>query len=207
MFLGTYNLPGAVTFTGLWLALASCFWAIKGRIDLASVFLIWAGVCDLLDGPLARRRKSSATENLFGAQIDSLVDLVSFGVTPALCCFLLGLDRIWDYPFLALYVSAAAMRLATFNTLKLAGRLQAGIFRGLPVTYAALVFPLAFLGGKLLTETTFLMVLRLVLAGMTVAFLLDVVVGKPSGKGYLCLLGLALGLTLVWLGLVPGTPR
>ncbi len=204
MFLGTYNLPGAVTFTGLWLAVAAWFWGFKGRIDLAAIFMIWAGVCDLLDGPLARRRKSSAAESFFGAQIDSLADLVSFGVTPAVCCLMLGLDGGWDYLFLALYVSAAAMRLATFNTLKHSDRLQAGIFRGLPVTYAALVFPLVFVSGKLVTEKVFFIILRLVLGGMTVAFLLDVPVPKPSCKGYLFLIGLALGLSLLWLGFAFG---
>jgi len=141
ILLGTYNLAGAVTFAGLWLAVGSWFWAFQGRIDLASVFLIWAGVCDLLDGPLARRTKSSVIEKHFGTQIDSLADLVSFGVTPAVCCLMLGLDRTWDYLLLSIYVSAAAMRLATFNTLKLSGRLEAGIFRGFPVPMRPLYSP------------------------------------------------------------------
>ncbi len=201
MLLGTYNLAGAVTFTGLWLSVGAWYWALRGRIDLASVMLIWSGVCDLLDGPLARRRRSSAAEKIFGTQIDSLVDLVSFGVTPAVCCFQLGLDSGWDYPLLAIYVSAAAMRLATFNTLKHYGKLRSGTYRGLPVTYAALVFPLAFLLDRLVGGAYLRAGLRLVMAGMSVAFVLDVPMSKPSRKGYFFLILVALGLSLLWLGL------
>jgi CDP-diacylglycerol--serine O-phosphatidyltransferase len=98
----------------------------------------------MFDGPVARRRNRTAQEKQFGIQIDSLADIVAFGVLPAVIGFAVGLKGN-EVILLALYVLAALTRLAYYNvTEEERQRTEGGVrkaYTGLPVTSAALIFP------------------------------------------------------------------
>ena len=139
----------------------------NGHPYMGSFFLLFCGLCDAFDGKVARHKKNRTDfEKSFGIQIDSLADLISFGVLPAAIGF--GLvrasekyldlpvlhpvdqDRAILYPVLfmviiAIYVLAALVRLAYFNvTEEERSRSEGGVrktYVGLPVTSAALIFP------------------------------------------------------------------
>jgi len=96
-----------------------CGWAcvvytMRGSYAQASVFIGFAFVLDMLDGRVARL---TGTASAFGVEFDSLADVISFGIAPAILCFAWGLQPFgrlgWAAGFL--YVSAAAIRLARFN--------------------------------------------------------------------------------------------
>jgi len=112
---GIYFLPNALT-TG---ALCSGFFAIvsanQGWFDWAAYAIFFSMLMDGLDGRVARWTN---TQSDFGAQYDSLADMVSFGVAPALIMFEFALDQMGKVGWVAafIYTAAAALRLARFNT-------------------------------------------------------------------------------------------
>jgi CDP-diacylglycerol--serine O-phosphatidyltransferase len=140
-------LPSLFTSGNLFCGYLSIIFAIEGGFEKAAFFILLAAILDVLDGGLARLTN---TESPFGLQFDSLADVVSFGVAPALLAEAWALQNLprlgWSLSFL--FVACAAVRLARFN-------IQAGVsdrrwFVGLPspvaaATVAALVF--AFPGG------------------------------------------------------------
>ncbi len=103
--------------------------ASQGQFYLASWWIVIAGVLDMLDGQLARMSK---TGSRFGAELDSLVDLVSFGVAPALLLYFLHFASLGQYAWVFLYalVVCMALRLARFNVQTADGHKMT--FTGLP---------------------------------------------------------------------------
>ena len=112
---GIYLLPNLLTTASLFSGFFSIISAINGNFIASGIALFAAQMLDGLDGRVARLTNS---QSLFGAQYDSLCDVISFGLAPAIIVFLWGLDSMgqagWVFSFL--YVAAAALRLARFNT-------------------------------------------------------------------------------------------
>ena len=111
---GVYILPSMFTVANLFCGYASIVFSTRGDFDTAAVFIGVSMVVDTLDGFFARLTNS---QSAFGAELDSLADVVSFGLAPAILAFTWGLwplGRIgWAVGFI--YLAAAAMRLARFN--------------------------------------------------------------------------------------------
>jgi len=131
---GIYLLPNLFTTGSLFAGFYSIVQAMNGRFDQAAVAIFVAMVLDGLDGRVARLTK---TQSAFGAEYDSLADMVSFGAAPALVVYewaLLSLGKLgWIAAFV--YCAGAALRLARFNTmLEVADKRY---FQGLPSPAAA----------------------------------------------------------------------
>lgn len=111
---GIYLLPNLLTLSALFAGFYAIISGMSGNFNEAGWAIFIAGICDGLDGRIARLTN---TQSAFGAQFDSISDMVSFGVAPALIMFSWGfgpLDRLgWAASFI--YVSCAAIRLARFN--------------------------------------------------------------------------------------------
>ncbi len=114
---GIYLLPNLFTLTALFAGFYSIVAAMKGRFELAAIAIFIAMLLDALDGRVARLTN---TQTNFGAELDSLSDMVSFGVAPALLCYAWSLTSLGKIGWLAAFVFAAtvALRLARFNTRK-----------------------------------------------------------------------------------------
>ncbi|KAA0443655.1 MAG: CDP-diacylglycerol--serine O-phosphatidyltransferase [Candidatus Thioglobus sp.] len=132
--IGIYLLPNILTTFGLFSGFLAIILAAKGQFSEAAIAIFVAMLCDGLDGRVARLTNTQST---FGEQYDSMADMLSFCVAPALLMYFWqfqGADKIgWLGAFL--YVSAGALRLARFNT-------QIGVedkryFQGLPSPAAA----------------------------------------------------------------------
>ena len=111
---GIYILPNLFTLAALFGGFYAIVMAMNGRFELAAVGVFCAMVLDSLDGRVARMTN---TQSAFGEQMDSLSDMVSFGVAPALIAYewaLKGLGR-WGWIAAFVYCSCAALRLARFN--------------------------------------------------------------------------------------------
>ncbi len=121
--------PSLFTLFNLFFGIWSMVLATRGEFYRAGWFIVFAGILDTLDGRVAR---ISGTGTRFGAELDSLVDIVSFGVAPAFLMyqveFTTGGQASWIFCYF--YVMAAAIRLARFNITQ-AGRAKA-YFIGLP---------------------------------------------------------------------------
>ena len=123
-------IPSAFTLGNLFFGFWSIISAFNGNFRQAGWFILYAGILDSLDGRLARRM---GTGSRFGAELDSLVDLVSFGVAPALLIYFLEFTTAGRFGWIVcfLYVVAAALRLARFNVIA-HGKPTPGWFVGLP---------------------------------------------------------------------------
>ena len=109
---GAYLLPSLLTLGNLFCGFACVIYALRGDFERAAMFIGFAIVLDMLDGRVARLTK---TQSAFGLQIDSLADVISFGVAPAVLGFTLGMRGGWDALVLTYFVVCGASRLARFN--------------------------------------------------------------------------------------------
>lgn len=143
---GVYLLPNLLTTAGLFSGFYAVVSSMNGRFEAAAVAIFIAMIFDGLDGRVARMTN---TQSDFGAEYDSMADMVSFGVAPALVAYNWGLSDLGKIGWLAafIYVAGAALRLARFNT-------QLGIadkrfFQGLASpAAAALVAGMVWVGGE-----------------------------------------------------------
>lgn len=112
---GIYLLPNLFTTAGLFAGFYAIVAAMSGRFSEAAIAIYVAMVMDSIDGRLARLTN---TQSDFGAEYDSLVDMISFGLAPALVMFEWSLYELGKFGWLAafIYTAAAALRLARFNT-------------------------------------------------------------------------------------------
>jgi CDP-diacylglycerol---serine O-phosphatidyltransferase len=111
---GVYLLPSLFTMGNMFCGYACIIYAMRGELETAAPFIGFAYVLDVLDGRVAR---ITGGESEFGLQFDSLADVVSFGMAPAILSFQWGLSPLgrlgWAAGFM--FVACAAMRLARFN--------------------------------------------------------------------------------------------
>jgi CDP-diacylglycerol--serine O-phosphatidyltransferase len=131
---GIFILPSLLTLANIFLGFYSIILAIKGQFALASFLILGAGFFDAIDGKVARLTKTSTR---FGLELDSLADVISFGVAPALLTYqwvLTPYGRLgWVSAFV--FVSCGALRLARYNVQS--GSIDPARFNGLPIPAAA----------------------------------------------------------------------
>ncbi|EKD73566.1 MAG: Phosphatidylserine synthase [uncultured bacterium] len=129
---GIYLLPNLLTTAALFAGFYAIVAAMKGLFDTAAIAIFIAMIADALDGRVARMTN---TQSSFGAQYDSLSDMISFGAAPALVLYSWSLFHLGKIGWLAafLYTAGAALRLARFNTQSH----DKCYFQGLPSTLAA----------------------------------------------------------------------
>jgi CDP-diacylglycerol--serine O-phosphatidyltransferase len=111
---GAYLLPSLFTMANMFCGYASVVFAMRSEFAQAALFIGFAFVLDMLDGRVARL---TGTASAFGVEFDSLADVISFGMAPAILAFAWGLKPFGNLGWAAgfLFVSAAAIRLARFN--------------------------------------------------------------------------------------------
>lgn len=136
-----YGIPNSFTALSLLLGVASIFTTQLGDLTLAAWLIVWCGLLDVLDGVSARLLKATSD---FGAEFDSMADLVSFGVAPAVLILNAGLQlggveydsgQFWVlFVAVAVFTLTGALRLARFNLLT--DQPGTGWFAGIPITAA-----------------------------------------------------------------------
>ena len=133
---GIYLLPNLFTSAALFSGFFAIVQAMNGHFELAAIAIFIAMVLDGLDGRVARMTN---TQSAFGAEYDSLSDMVSFGVAPALILYIWALKPLGKLGWLAafMYCACAALRLARFNTKLEDEHQDKRYFQGLPSPGAA----------------------------------------------------------------------
>jgi CDP-diacylglycerol---serine O-phosphatidyltransferase len=144
---GIIILPSAFTLGNLFFGIYSMVAASRGDFQWAAWCIVFAALLDMLDGRIAR---FTATGSRFGAELDSLVDAVSFGVAPAFLAYhLFFVEGPWSWVVVFIYVTAVVVRLARFNVEQSGEAKKA--FHGLPSPTAgmlvATVYPFFTAGG------------------------------------------------------------
>jgi len=133
---GIFILPSLLTLSSIFLSFYSMVLALKGDFVLAGALILGAGFFDKIDGAVARLTN---TTTRFGVELDSLADVISFGVAPAILMYVWALNpygRVgWVSAFL--FVACGALRLARFNVQT--GTIDPKRFNGLPIPAAAVM--------------------------------------------------------------------
>ena len=188
--IGFYNYTVILTYIGAGCALFGIYSAVgNSNPSLAMLMLMLAGLCDMFDGTVAKTRKRTVQEKRFGIQIDSLSDLICFGVLPAVIGYNLGMqNNVAYYIVLICYTLAALIRLAYFNVMEEERQQTTGgprtYYEGLPVTNVALILPLVYSFRSYMVPY-FPQVYAVCLALIAVAFVLKFKVIKLKLKGML----------------------
>lgn len=121
-------LPSGLTLANLFCGIFAIVNASRGQFDFAGLLIVLGGVADALDGRVARATGSGSK---FGSELDSLVDVITFGLAPAMIMYFAVLNKEgWEWMIVFFYVACAAIRLARFNV-EQAGRAKR-YFHGLP---------------------------------------------------------------------------
>ena len=205
-FIGVYDYTVILTYISLISSVYGITQAIHGDYKAAIFCLAFSGVCDAFDGRIARTKKNrTEDEKNFGIQLDSLCDVICFGVFPALICYLLGVRGVLGLALVFWYCTCAVIRLAFFNVLEAKRQKTEGgsnkVYRGLPVTSISFILPMAFWLQFVLPELAFLVLLHFILLAVGFLFILDFPLRKPGLKTILTMIAIVavtVGIILVY---------
>lgn len=190
------DLPNLCSLTGLFCAVLAIYFAILGVFSAAMIGLIWAVFFDWCDGIIAKRMKGRTQEQRsFGGQLDSLIDIVSFGVLPAVLLLSYGAYSPWFLPGAYLIVAAIAIRLSYFNVF---GLNDDSTYMGLAADNNGILFSLVFLLDGLISKTSFSVILYIVCLSIAALNVAPIRTPKLSGRWFYVLIVLVLGLTAVY---------
>lgn len=181
--LGYYNYTVVLTYIGMLSGFAGMTFAVQGNIHNSLICLLASGICDMFDGKIASTMERTAQEKRFGIQIDSLSDMICFGVLPAIIVVVDCGINPFSFSAASMYVLCALIRLAWFNVDEEERQdredCRRTCYLGLPVTLAAVFVPAAVW----LTESCGwqgLKVYPAVLYVMAAAFIIPFRIRKPS---------------------------
>lgn len=189
--IGIYDYTVILTYLSLASSVSGMFLACSGHIRWALACLALSGLLDAFDGKVARTKKGRTRQAKdFGVQIDSLCDIVCFGVLPVIICFHLGMCGIWGMAVLTLYCLAGLIRLAWFNvTTGQEPSRDDGkkYYQGLPITSIAVILPVFYSLGNA-NAPWFIPVLHAVIAITGLLFVLRFPFRKPTTAELLMLI-------------------
>ena len=193
-------------------AVIGMHFALGGSLGPALICLMFCGFCDMLDGPAARRKKRTSKEKSYGIELDSLADIVSFGVFPIVIGYSVGTyelahglmssEVIVHVGIAALYVTAALIRLAYFNVMEMelqSKKKKRKYYEGLPVTSVSILIPLV-LSISLILSAPVSLVYSIMLLVLSIAFVTRIKIPKIRGRYLIIyiLLGLPIALYIIW---------
>ncbi len=201
--IGFYDYTVILTYISFASAVSGIFCASTGHVRWAIVFLAFSGLCDMFDGKIARTKKErTEDEKNFGIQIDSLCDVVCFGVLPIVLCYQLGMRYIGSMILLVFYGLAGVIRLGYFNVMEAKRQNETDearkYYQGLPITSMAIALPLLFVVSPLLhSPLAFKVLLHLLVAVVGMLFVTNFRLRKPSVKELVLLVAVIAAAVLV----------
>jgi CDP-diacylglycerol---serine O-phosphatidyltransferase len=200
---GVYLLPSLFTIGNLFCGYICIVYAMRGDYESAAPFIGFAVVLDMLDGRIARMTGSASA---FGVEFDSLADVISFGVAPAILAYAWGLTPLGRVGLAAgfLFVSAAAMRLARFNIQSGTG-MDKRYFVGMPSPAAAGVlastvyaYPWSITDYRASVFAVVVVLVPAVLMVSTIRFRSFKNLDLQSRRPYTVLIFIAAGIVAIW---------
>jgi len=190
------DLPNICSLAGLLCAVLGLYFAVLKNFPMAIIGMIWAVLFDWGDGIIARRIKGrTSDQKAFGGQLDSLIDMVSFGICPAVFLLSYGNFSPWFLPGAFVIVATSAIRLSYFNVF---GLVDDSTYMGLALDNNVIIFAFIFLFEGFFNSTIFSAIIYGVLLGMAVFNMAPVQTPKFSGKWFYVLLVYTLVLTIIY---------
>ena len=174
------DLPNLCSLAGLACTILSIYFGILGVYYAAMIGMIWAVAFDWADGLVARRMKGrTGNDRIFGGQLDVLIDIVSYGVTPAILLLSYG---NFEPIFLAgafLMLAASAIRLSYFSTFGLSDGAK---YTGLALDNNNIILVFVFLFESILSQAIFSIVLYAICVGLAILNVSQIKTPKLSGN-------------------------
>lgn len=189
------DLPNICSLVGLFCAVLAIYYAVLEVFPAAMIGMIWAVFFDWSDGIIARRMKRTEEQRFFGGQLDSLIDIVSFGICPAVVLLSYGHFSPWFIPGAFIIVATGVIRLSYFNVF---GLVDGSTYMGLALDNNVIVLVFVFLFNGLISRTGFavaLYILLLLLAALNVA---PIRTPKLAGRWYYALIVYTLALSVIY---------
>ena len=209
--LGFYDYTVILTYASFLSAVSGIFCCLGGRVSVAIICLVISGICDLFDGKVAHTKKDrTQDEKSFGIQIDSLCDLVAFGVLPIAICYRMGMDHAIGMVVLALYGLAGVIRLAFYNVSEAKRQAETTaerhVYNGLPITTVSLILPTILCTAPLFhNPQVFVLVLHICMGVLGLLFVLNFRLRKMQPRHVVLLaVGIAVLMTALLLVLRGG---
>lgn len=184
--IGFWDYTVILTYVSFASAISGIFCAMSSHIQWAVFFLAFSGFCDMFDGKIARTKKNrTEEEKSFGIQIDSLCDIVCFGVLPIIICYKIGMNHIYSIIILILYGLAGLVRLAYFNVVEEKRQNETDecrkYYQGLPITSMAMALPILFVISPVFSnQQMFIVSLHILVALVGILFITNFKFRKPS---------------------------
>ena len=190
------DLPNICSLAGLLCALLGIYSAILGNFRAAIIGIMWAVLFDWADGIVARQMTGRTDHHrAFGGQLDSLIDIVSFGVFPAVFLLSYGKFSPWFLPGAFLIVAASAIRLSYFNIF---GLVDDKTYLGLALDNNVIILAFVFLFEGFINHTIFSIIIYALLMVLLIFNLAPVRTPKFSGKWFYVLIVYTLILTIIY---------
>ncbi|HEY5467929.1 MAG TPA: CDP-alcohol phosphatidyltransferase family protein [Coriobacteriia bacterium] len=190
------DLPNVCSLAGLLSAVLGVHFAIRGVFPAAMIALLWAVVFDWSDGLIARRMKGrTEDQRAFGGQLDSLIDLVSFSIAPAVLLLSVGRFSPWFIPGAFVIVATGVIRLSYFNVFGLA---DDSTYRGLALDNNVIILALLFLFRNAVSAPVFVIVLYVALMALSALNVAPIRTPKLSGRWYYAVMLYALCLSAIY---------
>lgn len=207
--IGLYNYTVILTYMSLVSAVVGITQVFEGHERIAILCLLVSGICDLFDGKVARHKKDRTDqEKLFGIQIDSLCDLVAFGVLPACIGYNMGFNYGLGLVSAILIVLCGLIRLGYFNVKEEERQRTTAEnrkeYQGVPITTSSIILPLLFLAKKNIPDEAYPYVFQGFMVALALLFVLNIKVKKLSAKSIFIMFTLA---ALVIIGLWTLAPK
>ena len=194
------DLPNICSLAGLLSALIGIYFTILGNFAYAMIGILWAVLFDWADGIIARKMKGRTDyQKAFGSQLDSLIDIISFGVFPALFLLSYGGFNPLFIPGSFLIVATSAIRLSYFNIF---GMVDKKTYTGLALDNNVLILAFLFLFERFFNHTVFSVILYVILMIMLVFNLAPVKTPKFTGKWFYILIAYTVVMTCLYLFIV-----
>lgn len=193
--IGIYDYTVILTYVSFASAISGIFCAVTFHVGWAIFALAFSGLCDMFDGKIARTKKDRTEDGKnFGIQIDSLCDVVCFGVLPIVICYRMGMDHVVGMVILVLYGLAGVIRLGYFNVMEAKRQNETDearkYYQGLPITSMAIALPLLFVVSPLFPNPViFLVALHVLVALVGGLFVANFSLRKPSPWKILIIVG------------------
>ncbi|MGY8998497.1 MAG: CDP-alcohol phosphatidyltransferase family protein [Rhodospirillales bacterium] len=175
-----WDLPNICSLAGLSCTLLAVYFIILDVYSAAMIGMIWAVAFDWADGLIARRMKGrTGSDQLFGAQLDVLIDIVSYGITPAILLLSYGKFNPIFLPGAFLMLAAGAIRLSYFSTFGLA---DGSKYTGLAIDNNSIVIVFIFLFEGLFGSEIFSVILYVTGLGLATLNVSQIKTPKLSGN-------------------------
>lgn len=177
--IGYFRKCDILTMLGTTIAFIGMCCAFNGHFSLASLCLMLSGICDSFDGTLARKYKYDKSQQEYGVQLDSLSDVICFGILPAIITVLIS-TSIVSVIICIFYMLCGVIRLAYFNMLHTTKAAKKGEYIGLPITSIAIAYPIILIILRILNPGLLSKVMPAVLLIMGSLFIARFKLKKPN---------------------------